>query len=445
MHPGATIPRAMWPKLKTGWNALDRGQRALLILCVLVSLAALIQGHHRSKKGRNALLKWGPVFESVERGEPIYNVGEEGYPTLPVTLMLMGPFHTMGPLLGAFLWALFRVLLAWWIVWMCLRLGAGKARDVPWKAQALVLLLCLRILHSEIQHANINLPVAACLVLAAMAWAKNSKPCSGAWMGFGAGLKVTPALGFVLYLRQKKWGALCGMVAGLAAAVSLPALWLGFSRTAQMTRNWVDQMLVPYLAGRDLALRQTEHINQSLLGLMGRLCTDSVAIPAGKKWPSQDLSIHVLELSQGGFRALHLAVSLAVIGFLIWAFRPMPRLPEEQRGLRALGLFGLISLAMLLLSERSWKHHHVVFPLAATYLALWRPRPEGSRLPWARLALPLAILLVLGSGEGLLGKRGADWAEAFGAYTWATLALFVATGFCLRDSSQPPTKVSPEG
>ncbi len=434
--------------LKKGWKSLDRGQRCLLILCLLVSLLAIIQGMHRARKGRNALLKWGPVFESVERGEPIYGVGEEGYPTLPVTLMMMAPFHSMGPLPGAFFWALARIVLAWWIVWMCFRLGAGRARDVPWQAQALVLLLCLRILHSEIQHANINLPVAACVVAAACAWRGGREHRGGVWMGLGAGLKVTPALGLLLFARQKSLRGLAGMGSGLLMALLLPILWLGPSRTYSMTLAWIDQMLLPYLSGRDLGLRQTEHINQSLLGLMGRLCTDSVAIPSGKVWPSQDVSVNIWSLSQESFRSLHMGLALALCAFVFWACAKRPA-HGQAAGLRALGLFGLISLAMLLLSERSWKHHHVVFPLAATYLALFQPaspRPTSRMLTkGARIALILAILLVLGSGEGILGKRGADWAEAYGAFTWATLVLFVACGLCLRDSKRGEDKVSSEG
>lgn len=413
-----------------------RNLRILLILAGLVSLLALIQGQHRSRKGRNALLKWAPVFEAVEQGEPIYGVGEEGYPTLPITLLLMAPFHALGPLPGAFAWALARILLAWWLVWKCLQLPTGRARDVPWIAQAAVFLLCARILHSEIQHANINLWVAACVMAATVGWARGRAGASGFWMGLGAGLKVTPALGLVLFAKARSLRGLAGLAAGLTTAIALPAVWLGARRTWDMTQAWGEQMLLPYLQGRELGLRQTEHINQSLLGLLGRWTTDGVAIPARESWPTEAVRIGLFDLGPEAFRNLHLAVVVLVLAGLWWA---LPRrCAVGQRPVLALGSFAAVGLAMLLLSERSWKHHHVLFPLAGTYLALvvWPPLgwPSSSARAraWAGGALGFAILCVLGSGEGVLGKRGADWAEAFGAYTWATLAMFVVLLGLLR-------------
>ncbi|HRV81657.1 MAG TPA: glycosyltransferase family 87 protein, partial [Planctomycetota bacterium] len=169
----------MQARLREIWASLSRGQRVLMGLALLVSILAVVQGMHRASKGRNALIKWGPVFEAVERGEPIYGVGEEGYPTPPITLMGMAPFHALGPQLGALAWAIAHVLLAWWILLRCFRMAAGRARDVPWGQQALVLLLCTRILHSEVQHANINLWVAACVTLGAWHWGQGRPLRSG--------------------------------------------------------------------------------------------------------------------------------------------------------------------------------------------------------------------------------------------------------------------------
>ncbi|HPF13729.1 MAG TPA: glycosyltransferase family 87 protein [Planctomycetota bacterium] len=437
----------MQARLREIWASLSRGQRVLMGLALLVSILAVVQGMHRASKGRNALIKWGPVFEAVERGEPIYGVGEEGYPTPPITLMGMAPFHALGPQLGALAWAIAHVLLAWWILLRCFRMAAGRARDVPWGQQALVLLLCTRILHSEVQHANINLWVAACVTLGAWHWGQGRPLRSGLALGLGAGLKVTPALAAIFYLRQKSARALSGMAAGLGLALVTPIAWLGPTRTLAMTRSWADQMLLPYLQGRDLALRQTEHINQSLLGLLGRLFADSVAIPAGKTWPTVDVSITLWALDPGTFRMLHLTAAVAVIAFLWWACA-RPR-STDLRPLRALGWFGLVGLSMLLLSERSWKHHHVVLPLAGTFVATLAWGAPGLRLAagyrrFARAALFVAIVLILGSGEGVLGKHGADWAEAWGAYTWATMVLTVAVGLGLQALDRTARDPQPE-
>src|SRR5688572_8514722 len=105
------------------------GRRWLLALGLALSVLALIQAHHRAQRGRSALLKWAPAFEALASGEPLYEVGVEGYPTPPITLIAMWPFHAAGPDVGPLLWAALKIALAWWIVTRALALAAGRARD----------------------------------------------------------------------------------------------------------------------------------------------------------------------------------------------------------------------------------------------------------------------------------------------------------------------------
>ncbi|MEZ6020532.1 MAG: hypothetical protein R3F17_10645 [Planctomycetota bacterium] len=79
-----------------------------------MSLLAIIQEHAPRYQRPQHLLKWAPVYTALEQGEAIYNVGEEGYPTPPVTLLLMAPFQP--PARPSFWWALFQVGLAWLVV-----------------------------------------------------------------------------------------------------------------------------------------------------------------------------------------------------------------------------------------------------------------------------------------------------------------------------------------
>ncbi|MEZ6005945.1 MAG: glycosyltransferase family 87 protein [Planctomycetota bacterium] len=411
----------------------QRAKRLLLVLCLLVSLLAIIQGMHRARKGRNALLKWAPVYTALERGEAIYNVGEEGYPTPPVTLLLMAPFQAAGPAWGPFWWALFQVGLAWLVVliaWDLVQRGEPPLRPM---ALGLVLLLCLRMLHSEIQHANINLWVATSLAGAAWAWRGGRPVLAGMAIGFGAGLKVTPLLGVLLFVRWRSARGLLGVAAGLLLALALPALWLGSTRTVELTQGWARQMLLPYLEGRGLGLRQTEQINQSLLGFLGRFLTDGVAIPAEDPWPTHDIRVGLVHLSPAAFQYVHRAALAAVL--LVTWFALGRRARTDGTG--SAGAFGLIALAMLLASERSWKQHHVVLPLAAAFLAAQWARADRRRARVAFAGLVWAIVWVLGSGDGVLGRRGADWAEALGAYTWATLGLFAAVAWCLAHGAPP--------
>jgi alpha-1,2-mannosyltransferase len=411
----------------------DRGRRAVLILAVLMTLTALIQGHHRARKGHNALLKWEPVYERLERGQPIYAgvdaSGREGYPTPPITLMLMAPFRGAGPVWGPLLWASFKLAIAWFMLLSALRLAAGRASRWPPWALALLLLLSFRVLHSDVQHGNLNLVVAGTVVAALVSFARGREVRAGLWLGIGTVLKVTPALGLLWLARKASLRGLLGALVGLVlAAWVLPGLWLGFEHNQQLLGAWWHQMISPYLAGRELSLLQTEHINQSLLGWLARLTTDSVAVAARPGVHPEDLRINLLSLSPGAFRALHLGLS-AALGLVLWrTWRP------GRQGLQVLGEGALAGLAMVMLSERSWKQHYVLLPLALAFLTwVLVACPRGDRRRrWALVGLGSAGLLIGLSGEAILGARGSDLAEAWGAYLLAGLSLFVAIASILR-------------
>jgi hypothetical protein len=85
---------------------------------------------------------------------------------------------------------------------------------------------------------------------------------------------------------------------------------------------------------------------------------------------------------------------------------------------------------MLLISERSWKHHFVL--LIPSYVALASaafslPRSKGLWI--GSLLGASALLMSLTSGDlvGLLaGPDGAKLAQAYGAYLWAALCVAAA-------------------
>jgi hypothetical protein len=180
-----------------------------------------------------------------------------------------------------------------------------------------------------------------------------------------------------------------------------------------------------------VTLVQTEQINQSLLGVLARWTTDSVAIDS-----DPPLSINALSLSPGGLRALWALAALATLAALALCLRPR----AGRRPPVVLGEFAMLALAMLFLSERSWKHHWVLLMLPIAYLTaeLWTPAPDPylprvgrarRRIAWAALAA--SAVLHAASGSAVLGERGSDLAEAYGAYLWGGLALFAGVGWLL--------------
>jgi len=420
-------------------RAVRRFVRILgLALCVL----ALVQASHRARAGRSALLKWIPAQQALQRGEPLYEVGEEGYPTLPLTLLAMKPFHALGPLVGASLWSLAQVACAAWIVITALALAAGRASLAPPWAQLVIGLLSFRVLLSDVLHGNINVFVGAILAAAARDWAGGRETRAGAWVGLAAVAKLTPLLFLALFVAQRSGRALAGAAASLAFfAFLLPGWLLGFSRNLDLVSGWSRQMVLPYLSAAPLSLRQTEQINQSLLGVMARHLTPSVAIEARPPVFPRDVFINWAALDPGAFRGLHLAAVVLVLAGALAAIGVRRRGAGPVGGLTALGQFSVLSLAMVLVSERSWKHHWVLlaFPLAFLVRHVYS---RGDRLDGIgrgtrgiAAAAVLASALAHGlSGSGVLGARGSDLAEAYGVWMAGGLVLLLASGLVLRRS-----------
>jgi alpha-1,2-mannosyltransferase len=409
----------------------------VLALAIALSLLSLVQAVHRARAGRSALIKWRVDVERMWDGGPVYGAdrgdGREGFPTPPLTALALSPFLALGDVPGAIAWAAFKLGLAWWSVIVVLRLAAGRAGDFPRWGAALVTVLCWRVFASDVSHGNVNLALLALLVAAASAWGAGDDERAGLWIGLASALKVTPLLFALHFARKRSWKALAGVAAGLALGLVLvPGLLLGFGRNWELLGGWWSQMAAPYLSGAPVGLMQSEHINQSLLGVLARLLTPAVAIPADAPRYPEDVFVNVLALSPEALRWVHRgAAALVLAALLLWTRAPR----GERSGERVVGEWALVTLAMLMLSERSWKQHYVVllFPLAYLVARAWRDR--GAR-PTAVAGLAAAALAIALSGSGVLGARGSDLAEAYGLFLCGGIALFVACGHLLaRDGA----------
>ncbi len=404
---------------------------------MLVSVLALVQAVHKARKGQCALLKWRPQVEALARGENVYGREEgstrEGFPTLPTTALALRPFLAFGDVTAGVLWAAFKLALAWWMVLTCCRMAAGNFESFPPWALLVVIGLIARVLLSDIAHGNVNIPVAACVVAAGRNWQLGREREAGWLAGLAAVLKVTPALFLAYFAWKRSPRAVVHFVLGITlAGVVLPMLVLGPATTLELLGAWWTQMVQPFVEGAPLTKVQTEQINQSLLGVLARWFSDSVAIVARPPLFPEDVSIHVVALSPAALRGLFYASALLLAALAAWA----GRVPRERRSTAdTLGELALLVLLMLFLSERSWKQHYVTLCVPIVFLA-FRAFQCGWRERVGRIAgLALAVSAVLHglSGSGVLGERGSDYAEAAGAWFFGGLALFVACALLLRE------------
>ena len=100
---------------------------------------------------------------------------------------------------------------------------------------------------------------------------------------------------------------------------------------------------------------------------------------------------------------------------------------------------------MLIVSERSWKHHYVTVLLPYTYLIfrLWAfaTTPDAIRISCWRASCLSALLMLTTSSEvgGLFANgHGHKLALFYGMFFWAGVVLYVATAWsCSAENSAP--------
>lgn len=93
-----------------------------------------------------------------------------GFPTLPTTAPALWPFLLLDDVPTGILWASLKIALAWWMLATCCRMAADHGQSFPPWALSALLLLCGRVLLSDIAHGNVNMLVAALVVAAGRAW-----------------------------------------------------------------------------------------------------------------------------------------------------------------------------------------------------------------------------------------------------------------------------------
>jgi alpha-1,2-mannosyltransferase len=216
--------------------------------------------------------------------------------------------------------------------------------------------------------------------------------------------------------------------------VLVPGLYLGTGRNLTMLGSWVDRMVRPFVVAGTVT---SDHLNQSLPGLVFRLSTHNPAIVAEKGAPEQFANWADWDAQTAGW--LIKACMAAFAGLAVWSCRTPIR---ERQGWRLAAEFSLVVLGMLLFSERTWKHHCVTLILPFAVISYYLAAGQPSRALRAYLVgtLTLAFLLMsLTSTTGIhalaVFDEAAKQALVYGAYVWAYLVLTAALVVLLRKSA----------
>ena len=122
-----------------------------------------------------------------------------------------------------------------------------------------------------------------------------------------------------------------------------------------------------------------------------------------------------------------------IVLLLAWWCRGRLARPARRHDARPALEFALVLLAMLLISERTWKHHAVT--LVLVYLSIWRGLACEA---WSDkftvvfvIGLVAQWLMLTGSGEGVFGDAFADLLLYNGVFCLGLLLCFIQTGAML--------------
>lgn len=424
-------------------------------MLLILLIATTVRYFEKASENRSAILRWRPQVRALLDGHDVYRGydarpgGDDeeggGYPNPPVMGVLQGPLLLLPPVAAAMLFFAAKVVMAFYTVRWSLAMAAGETRLPMWAVGVAVALILSPIM-GDLTHGNVNIVIAFLTIAGLWAYVNGRDAWAGVLIGVAAAFKVTPALFLIYFLYKRQFRTAAWMAAaGVVASFALPAIVLGPAHSVEMFWAWFQTMVMPYATG-DGAPPYTTQINQSLAGIVYRLLTHSPGIEHG------DATYYINFLSLSPSAARWILKALAVVVLIAMAL--VCRTPtQSRRDWRLACEFSLVLIAMLLISERSWKHHYIV--MALPYAALAACMAVHAATPGLRRYLAITAagvflhLYVISSDLAeLVYPEGDKFIDAYGSYIWGAVAVFAALCIVLwrqvkPAASNPSTSPSP--
>jgi hypothetical protein len=446
---------------------LRRANRTVLsgrhwfVLAVFSLLFLLsVQYSFKALDDRSAILRWRPQILELDK----VNIYERyTYPNPPIMPLLLKPIVALPPLAAALCWFYMKLAMALAALWWSFGLVEGEGWRVegegqrgawadennsrsaprtphpspptlhplpstfPALAKGVILLLCVRNIMGDLSHGNVNLFILFLVTAALYAFHQKRDTIAGLSLALAIACKVTPALFVPYFLWKRAWKMLAGCALGLALFLFVVPGWLlGMERNAQLLTSWYRCMVQPYARG----VVTTEHINQSLPGLVYRWASHSPSAYDKEGRPLEYLNLVDLDprLLAGLVKGCMALFAIVVL----WTCRT----PTDSRASwRLAAEYSLVMLGMLLFSERTWKHHCVTLMLPFTVLVYYYSACRPSRAMRRFLVgsiISAQLLMASTSAVDAHWNHISKLAEAAGAYVWCFLILAAALVVLLR-------------
>ncbi|HDZ44613.1 MAG TPA: DUF2029 domain-containing protein [Phycisphaerae bacterium] len=429
--------RSLLPDDPRRRRAVRRARIGVYILVAVALIAPILQFQHSTverlnriegKRHKGALARWQPAVRGFWAGHNIYAKEETAphrlHPNMPFVVILLTPLTALPAAQMGLALNIAKLAAIVASILMLASLAAHHRQKVyDWVLALGFGWVYLSIL-SDVQHGNTNVFVMFLVVLHLWLYRRGSDLGAGAALAAAICLKMTPAL-FVLYwLYQRNWRLVAyTAAAGVVFVVGVPAAVVGVDRYVLLMRTWLNNLIIPGLVR---GAWYPIHVNQSLSGMVSRLFLGGAE---GDAFYNPDDYLHygdqpmsgyvtVAALSANTVRWMLRAGQVAIVGLMAWGIG-WRRLARDDG--RRLLHFGIVTLGMMLLNQRTWTHHGTVLLVAA--VALWQAigfglmsRRVRACCLWAMLGV-LAITWTTASDIFRLYARLTGDAERFGELT----------------------------
>ena len=401
----------------------ERLRRAVWIIFGIIFTVAAVLYFGKASDDRSAFVRWRPQVLQLMNGVNVYE--KMFYPNPPILPISLYPLMVLPTVTGAMIWFALKVAMAFASVRMCFAMVKEPGQTIPAWVEGAILLLSLRPILGDLHHGNNNLLIMFLVVSTLWAWRQGKDVTAGLLLGLAITYKVTPLLFLPYFVFKKSWKMVGVTLVSLVLYIGIvPSIVLGPQFNLVCITSWWKMIVDPYVSGGAVG---DLHINQSLIGVITRLL--SIGNGQGHYKPLVDANL--VELNRDRVVLVLKVVSLGLVGLLALLCRTKTKRRDDPR---LLGEFSLVVLTMLLVSERSWKHHFVTLLLPFTYLGYrvsLEVLPKITRRSIA-LAMGLAGLLMLSTsdaGKMMADGRGDKVAQGYGMFLWAAVVLYVVTAW----------------
>ncbi|MFQ5429599.1 MAG: glycosyltransferase family 87 protein [Phycisphaerae bacterium] len=388
------------------------------------------QGGERHK---TALGRWLPTAEVLTRGDDDANPYglRHWIPTTPPVLISLVPLAKLGYLGAGVVWSVLKV--GGFLVAMFVFIRSLEREDFALPLGVLVAAgaFSIRPVISDIQHGNLNIFMVIWLALAWAMYVRQRDLWAGLFVALAIVTKLTPALVLVYFVYKRAWRVCLGAGLGLVVlCVVLPGAALGFERALTFWQGWYAMLVRPFAEQGYVTL---DIANQSLGGVALRLLSNAGVLDIEEMGATALFSAGMERMARPASalgRLLRPAIAAGVLAALGGLCRSRT---ASRRDPRLLLEYGLVLLAMLLLSERTWKHHATTLPIV--YLGVWMVLTcvdfSDRFRAWFVAGLVVQLFLLVGSTAGLLTDAVAELLLDGGVFCWGLVLCFVQTGVLL--------------